>query len=69
MIPINVSSAAARSSPWRFYVVYLYNQAFDFHEMGYASGMAWMLFVIVLVLTMLMMWLSRRFVYYEALKT
>ncbi len=52
----------------RFYVVRLYNQAFDFHEMGYASAMAWILLVLVLVLTLLMMWGSKRFVYYEALK-
>jgi len=53
----------------RFYVVYLYNQAFDLHEMGYASAMAWLLLLIVLVLTLGVMWGSKRFVYYEALKT
>lgn len=52
----------------RFYVVSLYNRAFDLHEMGYASAMAWLLLIIILVLTMLLMWGSRRFVYYEALK-
>lgn len=52
----------------RFYVVSLYNRAFDLHEMGYASAMAWLLLVIILALTMLMMWGSRKFVYYEALK-
>ncbi len=52
----------------RFYVVYLYNQAFDLHEMGYASAMAWLLLLIVLALTMIIMAGSRRFVYYEAFK-
>ena len=52
----------------RFYVVSLYNRAFDLHEMGYASAMAWLLLVIILVLTLLLMWGSKRFVYYEALK-
>lgn len=52
----------------RFYVVYLYNQAFDLHEMGYASAMAWLLLLIILALTLLIMRGSRRFVYYEALK-
>jgi multiple sugar transport system permease protein/multiple sugar transport system substrate-binding protein len=52
----------------RFYVVYLYNQAFDFHEMGYASAMAWMLLVIVLVLTLVVMKGTKRFVYYEGLR-
>jgi multiple sugar transport system permease protein len=52
----------------RFYVVYLYNQAFDLHEMGYASAMAWLLLLIILALTLLIMRGSRRLVYYEALK-
>ena len=52
----------------RFYVVYLYNQAFDFHEMGYASAMAWMLLVIVLALTLVVMKGTKRFVYYEGLR-
>jgi multiple sugar transport system permease protein len=34
--------------------------------MGYASAMAWVLFAIVLVLTMIQMSLSKRWVYYES---
>lgn len=52
----------------RFYVIYLYSQAFDLHEMGYASAMAWILLLIILALTLFVMRGSRRFVYYEALK-
>ncbi|MBU0640986.1 MAG: extracellular solute-binding protein [Planctomycetes bacterium] len=52
----------------RFYVLYLYNSAFDLHEMGYASAMAWLLLLIILALTLLTMRASRRFVYYEALQ-
>jgi multiple sugar transport system permease protein len=52
----------------RFYVMYLYNAAFDNHQMGFASAMAWLLLLIVLALTLLTMWGSRRFVYYEALR-
>ena len=51
-----------------FYVFYIYKRAFDLHNMGYASAMAWLLLVIVLVLTLIVMRGSRRFVYYEALK-
>ena len=51
-----------------FFVFYIYKQAFDLHDMGYASAMAWLLLVIVLVLTLLVMRSSRRYVYYEALK-
>jgi multiple sugar transport system permease protein len=52
-----------------FYVLYLYRQAFEFHNMGYASAMAWVLLVIVLALTLLIFAGSKRLVYYEGLKT
>jgi multiple sugar transport system permease protein/multiple sugar transport system substrate-binding protein len=51
----------------RFYVLYIYNQAFDFYEMGYASAMAWILLVVVLVLTGVLLRGSRQHVHYEAL--
>jgi multiple sugar transport system permease protein len=63
-----VMTAGGPGDSTRFYVVYLYNQAFDFHEMGYASSMAWMLLLIVLALTLILMRSTKRFVYYEALK-
>jgi multiple sugar transport system permease protein len=52
-----------------FYVLNLYRQAFVFHNMGYASAMAWVLFVIVLGLTIAIFRGSRGIVYYEGLKT
>jgi multiple sugar transport system permease protein len=48
-----------------FYVLYLYRQAFQFFNMGYASAMAWFLFVIILVLTMMIVRSSGWWVYYE----
>ena len=38
-----------------FYVLYLYQKAFEQFEMGYASAMAWILFAIVLALTLLVL--------------
>jgi multiple sugar transport system permease protein len=52
----------------RFYVLYLYNKAFQTYDMGYASAMAWILLAIVLVLTVLILRSSARAVYYESLK-
>jgi multiple sugar transport system permease protein len=49
----------------RFYVLYLYNKAFELYEMGYASAMAWLLFVVVLLLTMITLYASKKRVYYE----
>ena len=34
-----------------FYGLYLYRQAFEFYRMGYASALAWMIFLIILALT------------------
>ncbi len=49
-----------------FYVYYLFNQAFRYLNMGYAAAMAWLLFLIVLVLTILQMRFSKRWVHYES---
>ncbi len=48
-----------------FYVYYLYNQAFRYSNMGAASAMAWVLFVITLFLALLIFRTSRRWVNYE----
>jgi multiple sugar transport system permease protein len=48
-----------------FYVLYLYQTAFQNFQMGYASALAWILFVIIMGFTLLQVWLSRRWVYYE----
>lgn len=48
-----------------FYEVYLYNH-FKVQEMGYTCAIAWILFVIVLAVTLFQLWLSRRWVYYES---
>ncbi len=64
-----VMTAGGPGDDTRFYVLYLYNQAFEYHEMGYASALAWLLLIIILTLTLLVMRVSRRFVYYEALRT
>jgi multiple sugar transport system permease protein len=47
------------------YVYYIYQAAFQYLKMGYASALAWILFAIILVLTWLQLWASRRWVYYE----
>ncbi len=47
------------------YVYYIYQAAFQYLKMGYASALAWILFALILALTMLQLWGSRRWVYYE----
>jgi len=48
-----------------FYVIYLFRNAFEYLNMGYASAMAWVLFVIILILTFIQLRLSKKWVYYE----
>lgn len=47
------------------YLMYLFNTAFGTGKLGYASAMAWLLFVIIAVLTMVQWRLQRRWVFYE----
>lgn len=48
-----------------FYVLLLYRNAFQYFKMGYASAMAWLLFVLVLLFTILQFRLARHWVHYE----
>lgn len=48
-----------------FYVLYLFVNAFRRFRMGTAAAQAWLLFIVILLLTVLFLYLSRRFVYYE----
>jgi len=50
-----------------FVVMYLFKRAFGsgYFQMGYASAIAWVLFLLVLVITVLQFRLSKRWVYYE----
>jgi len=48
-----------------FILLYLYQNAFQYLNMGYASVLAWVVFVIVLFLTFIQFRLSGRWVYYE----
>jgi multiple sugar transport system permease protein len=47
-----------------FYAYYLFNRAFVYFNMGYASAMAWLLFLIILALTVLQLRYARRWVHY-----
>lgn len=48
-----------------FYSIYLYNRAFDAFQMGYAAAMAWVMLLIIAVLTAISFKLSSYWVYYE----
>lgn len=48
-----------------FYALYLYRNSFYYLRMGYASAMAWMLFVVILAATVGVLISSKRWVYYS----
>jgi multiple sugar transport system permease protein len=55
--------APARST--YFFTSYLFDNAFAYQRMGYASAMGWVMFIITVVLTLVSMKLSERHVHYE----
>ncbi len=66
-----VLAARARNSPGgvrnslMFYVLYLYLNAFRYWKMGYASALAWMLFLVILAITFVQFKTVGKLVYYE----
>ncbi len=49
-----------------FYMINLYRRAFEFTQMGYASALAWILFVIIMGITLLVIRSSTLWVFYES---
>jgi multiple sugar transport system permease protein len=47
------------------YIYYLYQNAFSYGKMGYASAMAWILFILIATITMIQWRLQRHWVFYE----
>ena len=48
-----------------FYAYHLFQQAFQYFRMGYAAALAWILFLLILAMTMVELWVSKRWVHYE----
>lgn len=60
-----VATAGGPNYATWFYMLHLYYNAFEYFQMGYACALAWVLFVIVVSLSILQIRLSKRWVYYE----
>jgi len=58
------TGAAGPANALLFYALYLYNNAFRYLLMGYASAMAWILFLIIMAITAIHFAGSRRWVHY-----
>ena len=59
------SSAAGPGNSALFYVLYTYRNAFGYFKNGYASAIAWVLFLVVMLLTYILFLTQKRWVYYE----
>jgi multiple sugar transport system permease protein len=59
------ASSAGPDNAALFYVLYLFRNAFGYFRNGYASAMAWVLFLVIMGLTWLLFASQRRWVYYE----
>lgn len=49
-----------------FFALYVYNQAFKYFDMGYASAMAWVMLVIIAIITFIIFKTSNTWVFYES---
>ncbi|MBC7234720.1 MAG: sugar ABC transporter permease [Chloroflexi bacterium] len=47
-----------------FIALHIYQNAFKYYQMGYASALSWIFLAIILAFTMLQFWLQRHWVYY-----
>ena len=59
------SGSGATNSAALFYAIYLFQQAFRYFNMGFASAMAWVLFAISMVITGINIFVTKRFVFYQ----
>jgi ABC-type sugar transport system permease subunit len=61
---IYVMTAGGPANATNVYILYLYQNAFAWWKMGYASAMAWFLFIIIGLTTMIQWKLQKRWVFY-----
>lgn len=65
-VPALIMTGGGPQDETLFVVLNIYQQGFQFFNMGYASALAWELFIIVLGFTIAQFYASNRWVYYEA---
>jgi multiple sugar transport system permease protein len=67
-IPAKIMTDGGPENATLFMVLNIYRQGFQFFNMGFASALAWELFVIVIGFTIAQFYFSKRWVYYEVEK-
>jgi len=64
VLPIMISPDGTPAHSMTFYAVYLYRNAFSHLRMGFANAMAWMMFVVILLITCFIFYTSKKWVHY-----
>ncbi len=59
------NGSGAPAGATNFYALYFYKVGFQFFEMGYAATLAWALFLVALLVTGIVFWSAKYWVYYE----
>ena len=65
LVPLVLNSGSGRPAGATFFFnIYLYKTFFTFQDMSFGATLAWMLFVIILALTLVLFWSAKYWVYY-----
>ena len=64
VLPFMISPDGTPANTMMFYAMYLYRNAFSYLRMGMANAMAWIMFVVIMGLTLFIYWSSGKWVYY-----
>lgn len=65
LVPLVLNSGTGRpAGTTYFFNIYIYNTFFTFGNVSYGATLAWLLFVVILALTLLLFWSARFWVYY-----
>jgi multiple sugar transport system permease protein len=65
LVPLVVNQGNGRPGGFTyFYNLYLYRNFFTYQDMAYGATLAWVLFVIILIFTLILFWSARFWVYY-----
>ena len=65
LVPLVLNSGTGRpAGATYFFNIYVYNTFFSFGNMSYGATLAWLLFAVILVTTLVLFWSARYWVYY-----
>jgi ABC-type sugar transport system permease subunit len=65
LVPLVLNNGSGRPGDTTFFFnIYLYKTFFTFQDMSFGATLAWLLFVVILAITLLLFWSAKYWVYY-----